>query len=111
MPVIVTTVHDPRALIATCAQLGLDPPREGSLHLDGREIVGWVVRLPGLHAPLVCATLRGLIGYHCLDNVPHRYAQVMRFIRRYYDIKAGMDRADSDPLAPLPPVVPASESA
>ena len=111
MPVIVTTVHDPRALIATCAQLGLEPPREGSLHLDGREIVGWVVRLPGLHAPVVCATLRGLIGYHCLDNVHHRYAHLMRFIRRYYDFKDGMYLADSDHLAPRLRVVSASEGA
>ena len=111
MPRIVSTMHDPVALAATCQRFGLAPPTEGSRLYDAREAFGWVVRLPGLRFPLVCDLLSGLIAYHPCDGAPQRYALIIRLIRCYYDIKAGMERAASDPLAPLPRVVPASESA
>jgi hypothetical protein len=45
---IVTSIHDPAALAATCERLGLPPPERGSGRLGGREVSGWVVRLSGL---------------------------------------------------------------
>lgn len=87
MPCIVTTVHDPIALAATCRRLGLDPPTEGTVHLDACERFGWCVRLPELYAPLVCDTLTGLIAYHRFDNAFAPYARIMHFLQRYYDVR------------------------
>ena len=97
MPVIVTDIHDPVALAATCRRLGLDPPREGSVRLDGREASGQVVRLPGLHAPVVCDVLSGLVAYHPRDNDHEPYARIMRFILRFYDVRAALRRGSEGP--------------
>src|SRR5581483_11729331 len=98
MPVIVTTVHDPVALAATCARIGLAPPEEGRVCCDGREASGWVVRLSGL-APLVFDTLSGLVRYHPRDNGHERYARIMRFIHRYYDVRAALRHGGGRPAA------------
>src|SRR5262245_4699960 len=94
MPWIVTSVHDPVALAATCARLGLAPPVERAVPLDGAEVFGWVVRLPGVRFPIVCATLTGLVAYHRLDNAHDRYAQIMSFVHRYYDVRAKLRQGD-----------------
>jgi hypothetical protein len=99
MPVIVTSIHDPAALAATCRRLGLDPPREGSVRLDGREASGQVVRLPGLHAPVVCDVLSGLVAYHPRDNAHDPYARIMRFILCFYDVRAALRRGGEGPAA------------
>ena len=88
---VVTSIHDPAALAATCARLGLPPPERGSAHLGGRELCGWVVRLPGLR-PFVCDTLTGLLAYHPLDNAHRRYARLMCFVQRFYDVRARLRR-------------------
>jgi hypothetical protein len=103
MPRIVTTVHDPAALAATCRRLGLPPPEEGGVRLDAEEVFGQVVRLTGLHGPLVCDTLTGLVAYHPYDNAFAPYHRIMRFILRYYDIRAALLRGDTV-AAPRPDV-------
>ena len=95
MPRIVTTVHDPAALAATCRRLGLHPPEEGRVRLDAEEVFGWVVRLTGLHGPLVFNTLTGLVAYHPRDNAFAPYARIMRCILRYYDICAALRRGNT----------------
>ena len=102
MPCIVTTVHDPAALAATCRQLGLRPPEEGAGRGAGRAVFGWVVRLPGLHAPVVFDTLTGLAAYHPRDNAFGPYARIMRFVRRYYEVRAGLRRDADRPLGRRP---------
>jgi hypothetical protein len=97
MPRIVTTVHDPVALAATCRRLGLGPPEEGSVRLDAGEVFGWVVRLPGLLFPVVCDTLSGLIAYHRRDGAHARYGRIMHFIGRYYDVRADLRRGPNGP--------------
>lgn len=79
MPCIVTTLHDPVALAATCQRFNVPPPEQGCLHLDDQEASGWIVRLPGARFPIVCATLTGLIAYHPADNALERYARLMPF--------------------------------
>ncbi len=93
MPRISTTVHDAVALAATCRQLGLPPPLERAAHLDAEEVFGWVVRLPAVRFPVVCDTLTGLIAYHSFDNAHDRFAAILRFIHRYYDVRAKRRRA------------------
>jgi hypothetical protein len=94
MPRIVTTVHDPVALAATCRRLSLDPPTQRAVQLDAEEVSGWVVHLPGLIFPIVCDTLSGLIAYHARDNAFHRYARIMRFLERYYHLRAQLRRGE-----------------
>ena len=84
---IVTSIHDPAALVATCKWLGVSPPERGSGRLGGREVSGWVVHLSGLR-PVVCDTLSGLVLYHPLDNAHGRYARLMQFVQSYYSVRA-----------------------
>lgn len=102
MPSIFTSVHNPVALAATCQRLNLPVPEEGCVHLDDQEASGWIVRLPGVRFPIVCDTLTGLIAYHPSDNAFGRYARIMRFIMRYYDVQAQLRRADDRSLARRP---------
>lgn len=96
MPCILTTVHDPVALAATYHCLGLCRPEEGCRQLADREASGRVVRLTGLHGPLVFDTLTGLVAYHPRDNGFVPYGRIMRLILRYYDIRAELRRGDSN---------------
>lgn len=95
MPRIVTTVHDPTALAATCRRLGLRPPEEGWVQLDTEKVFGWVVRLTGLHGLLVFDTVTGLVAYHPRDNAFVPYGRIMRLILKYYDIRAALRRSDT----------------
>src|SRR5262245_54185695 len=88
---VVTSIHDPTALAETCRQLGLPPPTRGSRRLGNQELSGWVIRLSGL-CPILCDTLSGLVLYQPLDNAHHRYARLMRFVERYYDVRAQLCR-------------------
>ncbi len=97
MPFIVTTVHDPVALAATCQRLNLSRPKQGSLHLDDLEASGWIVRVAGVRYPIVCNTLTGLIAYHPDDNVFSRYARLMRWVHRYYDVQAQLRQGKHRP--------------
>ncbi len=92
MPRIVTTLHDPVALAATCRRLGLPPPVERTITLGAEEVFGWVVRLIGVRYPVVCDTLTGLVAYHPLDGAHHPYGHLMRFILRAYDVQAELRR-------------------
>jgi hypothetical protein len=95
MPYVVTSVHDPLALTATCRRLGLSPPEEGCVRLEGKEVFGWVVRLTGLHGPLAFNTLTGLVAYHPRDNAFGPYGRVMRLILRYYEVRAALRRGET----------------
>lgn len=99
MPRIVTTVHDPVALAATCRRLGLPPPEEGRVRLDAEEVFGRVVRLTGLHGPLVFDTLIGLVAYHPRDNAFVPYARILKVVFRYYDVRAALRSGDRIPAA------------
>src|SRR5262245_44401608 len=92
MPFIITSVHDPDALAVTCRRVGLEPPAEGTVQLGPLEASGWVVRLPGLHAPIVFDTLTGLVAYHPRDNAFAPYRRIMRFVLRVYDVRAALRR-------------------
>jgi hypothetical protein len=59
-------------------------------------VSGWVVRLPGRRFPIVCDLLTGLVAYRRCDNAFEPYGKLMRFILRYYDIRARLTRS-SDP--------------
>jgi hypothetical protein len=100
MPRIVTTVHDPVALAATCRRFGLSPPAEHSAQLDA-EVFGWVVRLPGLRFPLVCDTLTGLIAYHG-NRTSNRWKT--KELREVLNVPPGSLAFDFErPFAGIPP--------
>ena len=88
MPAIVTTIHDPIALAATCRRLNLPAPVEGCLHLEAQEAFGWIVRLPGVRYPIVCDTLTGFVAYHPHDNAFAPFRSIVRFVYRYYHVRA-----------------------
>lgn len=92
MPRLVTTVHDPIALAATCEGQGLAPPVETTVQIDGEEVFGWVIHLPGLRLPVVCDTLTGLVTYHRLDSFRPRYAHLLRFLHSYLRVKTRLLR-------------------
>jgi hypothetical protein len=102
MPCIVTSIHDPIALAATCRCFGLRRPEEGCLQQTDQEASGWIVRLSGLHAPLVFNTLTGLVAYHPRDNAFGPYARIMRFVYRYYDVRAKLRRQKQRPVVGKP---------
>jgi hypothetical protein len=95
MPRIVTSIHDPQVLFATCRQLGLALPREGAVQLGADTVRGWIVRLPGPRSPIVCDTLSGLVAYHPLDGLHERYQHIMHFIERYYAVRV-QERRDHE---------------
>ena len=107
---VVTSIHDPAALATTCARLGLPAPERGSGRLGGREVSGWVVRLSGLR-PVVCDTLSGLVLYHRLDNAHDRYARLMAFIERYYDVRGKLRRSNPSRPRARKSRIPAGEVA
>ena len=107
---VVTSLHDPTALAETCHRLGLPPPTQGRGRLGGREVSGWVVRLSGLR-PIICDTLSGLVLYHQLDNAHDRYARLMAFIDRYYDVRAKLRRSKASRPRSRKPRMPAGEVA
>jgi len=88
MPRIVTTVHDAIALAATCEGQNLAPPVEAAVQVDGKEVFGWVVRLPSLRFPVVFDTLTGLVNYHRLDKACQRYAHLKHFLTCYQRVRA-----------------------
>ena len=116
MRCIVTSFHDPAVLAAACRRFGLRPPIEGSVPFGKGEAYGWVVRLNGLHGPLVFQTLTGLVLYHPRDNAFGPYARIMRFLLRCYDVGAALRRTHVE-IARRPltrrarPFVPSAEVA
>jgi hypothetical protein len=102
IPCIVTTIHNPIALIATCRRLSMPPPQHGTIQLDDREVTGWIIYLIGVRYPIVCDTLTGLIAYHPRDNLFSPYARIMRFIHRYYEVHAQLHHVTQHPAAQKP---------
>jgi hypothetical protein len=96
MPRIVTSMHDRDALAATCRELGLSPPRQGSVTLEAGAVAGLVLHLPGVRFPIVCDLLTGLVAYHPLDNAFDRYERIVRSICCYYAVHARLRRSHSE---------------
>lgn len=92
MRCIVTTVHNPAALAATCQRFHVPAPQQGTVRLDGDEVFGWVVRLPGVRHPVVFNMLTGLAAYHPEDNAFCRYRRIIALIFRCYEIQARLRR-------------------
>lgn len=92
MRYIVTTVHDPAALGATCRRFHVPAPQQDTVRIGGEQVFGWVVRLPGLRHEVVFNTLTGLVAYHPEDNAFYLYRSIMRFVYRCYEIQARLRR-------------------
>src|SRR5689334_21242128 len=92
MPCIVTTVHHPEALATACRRFHLSPPERRGSHIDACAAFGLAIRLRGVRHEIVINTLTGLVAYHAEDNAFHRYARIMKFIYRCYEIQARLRR-------------------
>src|ERR1700685_3430590 len=95
MPRIITSLHDPIAITATCKRLPQSPPEEGILCLDDREAFGWIVHLPKPRFPITCNTLTAIIAYHLRDNRFGPNGHIIRFIYRCYGTQALRRRASA----------------
>lgn len=95
MPFIITSIHNPIALAATCRQCNLPAPKEGCIQLEALEVSGWIVHLPGVRFPIVCDTLTGLVAYHPCDNAFFPYRCIMKFVHRFYDTRHRLRRGET----------------
>jgi hypothetical protein len=78
-----TKFHDPAAVAAACARLGLAAPVQGKARLHSGEAEGLVVQLPGWTYPAVIDSLTGVIHY---DNYSGRWgeqAELGRLLQAY----------------------------
>lgn len=92
MPSIITSIHDPAALAATCRQYRAHPPQQGCIHHGKSEASGWIIRLRGVRFPIVCDILTGLVAYHPRDNAFDPYRNIMGFVHAYYAIRHRLHR-------------------
>jgi hypothetical protein len=88
MAYLVSNVHDPIALAAACEKRALPRPVESTVQIDGEEVFGWVVQIPGLSYPVVFNTLSGRISHHRLDGVRTRFAHLRDFLACYGRVRA-----------------------
>jgi hypothetical protein len=80
---IQTKLHDPAAVAAACARLGLPAPVQGKAQFYSGETEGLVVQLPGWTYPAVVDTLTGVVHY---DNYQGRWgeqAELHRLLQAY----------------------------
>ena len=78
-----TKLHDPAAVAAACARLGLPAPVQGKAQLFSGEAEGLVIQLPGWAYPAVIDTLTGVVRY---DNYQGRWgaqAELGRLLQAY----------------------------
>lgn len=88
---IQTEVRDPAAVQAACRRLGLAAPSFGVAKLYSAQEIGWVIRLPGWHYPVVCQTETGKLAY---DNFNGRWGEqreLDRFMQAYAVEKARLE--------------------
>lgn len=97
MPCLITSIHDLAVLNEPCRLVRAPAPQEGSLQLGAQRAAGWIVRLPGVHFPVVCDTLTGLVAYHPADNAFLPFRNIMRFAHRYYALRHRLQRPTSKP--------------
>ena len=80
---IETRIHDPHAVVAACARLGLAAPVQGTAKLFGGDVAGLLVQLPDWQYPAVVDILTGSISY---DNYEGHWGDAQhldRFLQAY----------------------------
>jgi hypothetical protein len=80
---ISTRVHDPIAITAACARLGLKAPVEGTANLFSGTASGLLVRFGGWQYPAVIDTLTGTIRYDTFNGAWGDPAHLSRFLQSY----------------------------
>jgi hypothetical protein len=80
---IQTRVHDPAAVAAACARLGLAEPVQGTAQLFSGEATGLVVHLPGWTYPAVFDTLSGAVKYDNYGGAWGDQRELDRFLQGY----------------------------
>jgi len=76
-------VHDPTAVAAACARLGLAAPVQGSARLFSGEAQGLIVQLPDWKYPAVIETLSGVVRYDNYEGSWGDQQHLDRFLQAY----------------------------
>jgi hypothetical protein len=88
---IQTKVHDPQAVAAACAHLGLPAPVQGTAQLYSGEAAGLLVNLPGWQYPVVIDTLTGVVHFDNFEGTWGDRAHLDRCLQRYALEKAKLE--------------------
>src|SRR5437867_547614 len=78
-----TKLHDPAALAAACARLGLPAVEQGTARLYSGEATGLIVRLPGWRYPVVVDPLTGVARFDDFNGAWGNRAQLDRLMQIY----------------------------
>ncbi len=83
-----TECHDPAAVAAACARMGLPPPAPGTARLYEGEASGLLVKLPGWLYPAVVDTATGAVRYDNYGGSWGEPAELGCFLQAYAVAKA-----------------------
>ncbi|HEV3146956.1 MAG TPA: hypothetical protein VGZ47_23915 [Gemmataceae bacterium] len=81
-------IHDPAAVAAACARLGLAAPVQGTGKLFSGEAQGLIVQLPDWKYPAVIETLAGVVRYDNYEGSCGDQQHLDRFLQAYTVEKA-----------------------
>ena len=85
---IASKLHDPVAVAAACARLGLSAPVHGTARLYSGEAIGLMVQLPGWKYPVVIDTGTGTVQFDNFQGHWGEQRQFDLFLQRYTVEKA-----------------------
>lgn len=86
---VATSVRDPKAIIATCKELGLAVPKEETVRLyDGKTYTGLTVRLPNWKYPVVVDLKTGALHYDNYNGSWGKQEELQKFQQTYGVAKA-----------------------
>jgi hypothetical protein len=88
---IQTRLHDPAAVAAACARLGLPAPAQGTARLSSGEASGLLVQLPAWQYPVVIDTATGTVRYDNYGGCWGEQAHLDRFLQLYAVEKAKLE--------------------
>jgi hypothetical protein len=80
---IQSKIHDPAAVTAACARLGLAAPKQGTAKLFSGEATGLVVQFEGWQYPTVIDTLTGAVRFDDFGGHWGDRRQLDRFVQMY----------------------------
>ena len=88
---IQTKVHDPVAVQAACARLGLPAAEQGSAKLYSGEASGLLIKLPGWRFPVVVEPITGNIQFDNFNGSWGNRQELDHFLQAYAVEKAKLE--------------------
>ena len=85
---IKTEVRDEQAVIAACARLGLEAPKQGEFQVYAVKRTGLGVHLPNWNYPVVCNTETGEVDFDNYEGHWGEQKELDKFLQAYAVEKA-----------------------